>query len=54
VKLVTFQNAAHELRVGALAPDGRIVDLNAANELYQPKHGGRGADLATADELVPT
>ena len=53
MKLVTFQNAPQELRIGALAADGRIVDLNAAYELYQRKRGDRGADPVAAAALVP-
>ena len=34
MKLVTFQSEARETRVGALTPDGQIVDLNAAYALY--------------------
>lgn len=54
MKLVSFQNAAHELRVGALAPDGRVVDLNAAYALSLQKRRDRGADSAAAGVLVPT
>jgi 2-keto-4-pentenoate hydratase/2-oxohepta-3-ene-1,7-dioic acid hydratase in catechol pathway len=53
VKLVTFQNAARENRIGAITPDGGIVDLASARAFYLRKHGNGGTDPAAA-ALVPS
>jgi 2-keto-4-pentenoate hydratase/2-oxohepta-3-ene-1,7-dioic acid hydratase in catechol pathway len=53
VKLVTFQSQARETRVGALSPDGQIVDLNAAYALYLRNVEQEGAFYALADARVP-
>ena len=34
MRLVTFENAAHQIRIGALIEEERIVDLHAAYALY--------------------
>ena len=53
MKLVTFQAQARESRVGAVASDGRIVDLNAAYALYLRNSEQGGAFYALADARVP-
>src|SRR6266851_1023860 len=42
MRLVTFEDPVHQSRIGALTPDGRIVDLHSACALY-----------LRADALVP-
>ena len=53
MKLVTFHSEARGNRVGALAADGSIVDLNAAYALYLRNVQGEGAFYALADARVP-
>jgi 2-keto-4-pentenoate hydratase/2-oxohepta-3-ene-1,7-dioic acid hydratase in catechol pathway len=53
MKLVTFHSQARENRIGALTPDGRIVDLNAAYALYLRNVEQEGAFYALADARVP-
>jgi 2-keto-4-pentenoate hydratase/2-oxohepta-3-ene-1,7-dioic acid hydratase in catechol pathway len=53
VKLVTFHSQARENRIGALIPDGQIVDLNAAYALYLRNAEHEGAFYALADARVP-
>src|SRR5436309_5910477 len=53
MKLVTFHSEGRGNRVGALAPDGSIVDLNAAYALYLRDVQGEGAFYALADARVP-
>jgi 2-keto-4-pentenoate hydratase/2-oxohepta-3-ene-1,7-dioic acid hydratase in catechol pathway len=54
MKLVTFQTQARENRIGALAPDGQIVDLNAAYALHLRNKENEGAFYALADARVPS
>jgi 2-keto-4-pentenoate hydratase/2-oxohepta-3-ene-1,7-dioic acid hydratase in catechol pathway len=49
MKLVTFLDNSARQHVGALAPDGRIVDLSVAHRLFLRDHNG----VATAENLVP-
>jgi len=51
MKLVTFHDESGQRRIGALTPEGRIADLNAAYKLVLRNKGA--ADLLRADELVP-
>lgn len=53
MKLVTFQSRGRENRIGAIAADGTIVDLNAAYALYLRNAQGEGAFYALADARVP-
>src|SRR5882672_7531895 len=53
MKLVTFHSQARENRIGALANDEHIVDLNAAYALYLHNAKQEGAFYALADERLP-
>jgi 2-keto-4-pentenoate hydratase/2-oxohepta-3-ene-1,7-dioic acid hydratase in catechol pathway len=53
MRLVTFENAARQSRIGALAADERIADLNSACALYLRDVEGEGAFYRLADALVP-
>lgn len=53
MRLVTFQSQSREKRIGALTPDGQIVDLNAAYALYLRNAEHEGAFYALADARVP-
>jgi 2-keto-4-pentenoate hydratase/2-oxohepta-3-ene-1,7-dioic acid hydratase in catechol pathway len=53
MKLLTFNCRTREDRVGAIAPDGSIVDLNAAYALYLRNVQQEGAFNALADARVP-
>ena len=53
MKLVTFHSRSCENRVGAFAPDGTIVDLNASYALYLRDVQQEGAFYALADARVP-
>lgn len=53
MRLVTFQNPAHQLRIGALHGENRIVDLNTACALYLRDVENEGAHYRLADALVP-
>lgn len=53
MKLVTFHAQGRENRIGALAPDGQIVDLNAAYARYLHNVQNEGASYALADARVP-
>ena len=53
MKLVTFHSLARENRIGAITPEGRIVDLNAAYALYLRNVEQEGAFYALADARVP-
>ncbi len=52
MKLVTFEDRSKRSRIGALTPDGRIVDLAAAYDLYQ--RASRGTGGPAADTVVPS
>jgi 2-keto-4-pentenoate hydratase/2-oxohepta-3-ene-1,7-dioic acid hydratase in catechol pathway len=52
MRLVTFETKTGQLRTGAVAPDGRIVDLSSAYDLYQQQEKGEGASYQLADGLV--
>ena len=53
MKLVTFQTGPNQTRIGALAPDGRIVDLNSAYALYLHDVERDPAAYKVADARVP-
>src|SRR5258708_20012567 len=53
MKLVTFNWGAREHRIGAVAPNGSIVDLNTAYALYLRNVEQEGAFYALADARVP-
>ncbi|MBZ5703459.1 MAG: fumarylacetoacetate hydrolase family protein [Acidobacteriia bacterium] len=53
MKLVTFNAGSREDRIGAVAADGQIVDLNAAYALYLRNVQQEGAFYALADARVP-
>ena len=53
MKLVTFDCRSREDRIGAIAADGTIVDLNAAYALYLHNVEREGAFYALADARVP-
>lgn len=53
MKLLTFHAGARENRIGAMAADGMIVDLNAAYALYLRNVQQEGAFYALADARVP-
>jgi 2-keto-4-pentenoate hydratase/2-oxohepta-3-ene-1,7-dioic acid hydratase in catechol pathway len=52
MRLVTFETA-HQSRIGALASDGRIVDLHTACALHLQQVRKAGAFYRLADALVP-
>src|SRR5229473_672855 len=53
MKLVTFHSQGRETRIGALAGDSQIVDLNAAYATYLRNERNEGAFYAVADARVP-
>jgi 2-keto-4-pentenoate hydratase/2-oxohepta-3-ene-1,7-dioic acid hydratase in catechol pathway len=53
MKLVTFHSRSRESRIGAIAADGTVVDLNAAYALYSQNVQQEGAFYALADARVP-
>src|SRR5260370_29661944 len=53
MKLVTFNWGARENRIGAVALNGSIVDLNTAYALYSRNVEQEGAFYALADARVP-
>ncbi len=53
MKLLTFNWGAREDRVGAVAANGSIVDLNTAYALYLQNGEQEGAFYALADARVP-
>ncbi len=53
MKLVTFNCRSRDNRIGAIAADGTIVDLNAAYALYLRNVQQEGAFYALADARVP-
>jgi len=53
MRLVTFENSIGQPRVGAVAPDGRIVDLNSAYALHLRDVQHEAAYIRLADALVP-
>jgi 2-keto-4-pentenoate hydratase/2-oxohepta-3-ene-1,7-dioic acid hydratase in catechol pathway len=53
MKLVTFYPQGRENRIGALTPDGQIVDLSAAYALYLRDAEQEGAFYTLADARVP-
>jgi 2-keto-4-pentenoate hydratase/2-oxohepta-3-ene-1,7-dioic acid hydratase in catechol pathway len=53
MKLITFEDSVRRSRVGALAADGRIVDLNSACASYLREVENESAFDRLADALVP-
>ena len=53
MRLVTFENPVKLSRAGALAPDGRIVDLNLASAAYLANGAERMHAYRLADAIVP-
>ena len=53
MRLITFFDNSARFRIGALALDGGIVDLNAAYKLYLREHESDPAYRAIADARVP-
>ena len=49
MRLITFEDSVRRSRTGALAPDGRIVDLNSACALYLREVENEGAFYRLAD-----
>jgi 2-keto-4-pentenoate hydratase/2-oxohepta-3-ene-1,7-dioic acid hydratase in catechol pathway len=54
MRLVTFQDPARRSRIGAVAGDGQIIDLNSACALYLRDVERESAFLRLADALVPS
>ncbi len=54
MKLITFEDSVRRVRTGALAADGRIVDLNSACALYLCEVEKEAAFHRLADALVPS
>ena len=53
MKLVTFENVARRSRIGAIAPENRVVDLHVASATYLRDVEGASAHYRLADALVP-
>jgi hypothetical protein len=53
MRLITFEDSVRRSRIGALTPDGQIVDLNSACTLYLRHVEEEGAFCRLADALVP-
>jgi 2-keto-4-pentenoate hydratase/2-oxohepta-3-ene-1,7-dioic acid hydratase in catechol pathway len=53
MRLVTFENSAKQSRIGAIAADDRIIDLNSACALYLRDVESENAFYRLADALVP-
>src|SRR6202521_2322199 len=53
MRFITFDDPVRRSRIGALTPDGRIVDLNSACALYLRDVEEEGAFYRLADALVP-
>ena len=53
MRLTTFEDPLRRSRLGALAPDGRMLDLNLACALYLRDVENEGAFDRLADALVP-
>jgi 2-keto-4-pentenoate hydratase/2-oxohepta-3-ene-1,7-dioic acid hydratase in catechol pathway len=53
MRLVTFDDPARQSRIGAVADDGRIVDLHSACALYLRDVENESAFYRLADALVP-
>ena len=54
MRLVTFENAARQSRIGAVTADNRIVDLHSACALYLHDVEKEAAFYRLADALVPS
>ena len=53
MRLLTFEDPARHSRVGAVTPDGRIVDLHSACALYLRDVESESAFYRLADAMVP-
>lgn len=54
MRLVTFEDAAHRCRIGAVTFEGSVVDLNLAYAVYLRDAEHEGAYLRMADARVPS
>ncbi|MFY9531009.1 MAG: fumarylacetoacetate hydrolase family protein [Candidatus Acidiferrales bacterium] len=54
MRLVTFEDAAHRRRIGAVTPDGSVVDLNLAYAVYLRDVEREGTYLRMADARLPS
>jgi 2-keto-4-pentenoate hydratase/2-oxohepta-3-ene-1,7-dioic acid hydratase in catechol pathway len=54
MRLVTFEDPVRRSRIGAVASDGRIIDLNSACALYLRDVEDESAFYRLADALVPS
>ncbi len=54
MRLVTFLDSSARQRIGAYAPDGRLVDLNAAYKLLLREDKNQASDDRTPDLRVPS
>lgn len=53
MRLVTFEDPARRSRIGAVAPDARVIDLNSAFALHLRDVENESAFYRLADALVP-
>src|SRR5258707_14356242 len=53
MRLVSFENSVGQGRIGAVTPDGRIVDLNSTCGLYLRDVEGAEACTRLSDAIVP-
>jgi 2-keto-4-pentenoate hydratase/2-oxohepta-3-ene-1,7-dioic acid hydratase in catechol pathway len=53
MRLITFDDPVRQSRIGALTPDGRVVDLHSACALYLRDVENESAFERLADALVP-
>src|SRR5258708_20720754 len=53
MRLVSFENSVGQRRIGAVTPDGRIVDLNSASVLYLRNLEGAEACARLGEAIVP-
>jgi len=53
MRFITFDDPVRRSRIGALAPDGRIVDLNSSCALYLRDVENEGAYDRVSAALVP-
>jgi 2-keto-4-pentenoate hydratase/2-oxohepta-3-ene-1,7-dioic acid hydratase in catechol pathway len=51
MRLVTFHDKLGRQHIGALAPDGRIADLNVAHQLFLREKGSDVADARVPDDM---
>ena len=51
MRLITFHDKRDHQRIGALAADGRIVDLNVAHQLFIREKGSDSADTLVPNDM---